>query len=706
MPAPTALDVQVDSTEYSRYERSFNTITTTVTATGGGSYTDIPITLELVKARLSRTAVAGSLDLTLTGLNDQTEVVGELVLNDMVDQDLINLVRHGRYFVRARYDATSATAEIGSGANGTIEITLPEGADGNDWTVTVVVPGGTSPLTTTVVGDVITISLAVSGGVPIAVENTGILVLNSLQGAGISCTVSGNGTASFSLAEGPTAFTGGTDEVIGESDDFSIRIVTVARLKSDYLFGIDLKATNVLQAKFPPQSITGVSILELSEGHPKGLQTLSYTVNPAYVNASAVIGAGANGSITVTPCEALSGTAGNAYSVAVVVPGGTADLSVSLIGLVLTVSLATVGGVPTTHNSAINIAAAISELTNFIANPSGNGTGLFSGAIASTPFAGGVTSTARFLSWGGGPAVSITGPGTYILPTGASGMSSCAAGIKGAGKHYVIVRVSSPSLMPATPISESLLIEAQTMDENTLGRYLDEAIAYLENDLLCVHLEPTNVVTDRDPTTIQYTSGIRSGVPIYEDVDFDFIVSPLTYFIPAIAGRWIEIQTPYPSLLRVDSLFGAIADTRVITIDLSWIEHSEKGGLIQLVPFNQETAFDFVGLIWVNALRGATELPNFWHFNMIVGLRSTPAELQEFIGKLAGMNALTAASLAFRPGIGSLSLSKDGVSQSTSYNTQAQYGAYTGAITAYKEWIEDKTKAIRAKYRGLNMVVV
>lgn len=706
MPAPTALNVQLDGTEYSRYERSFDTITATVTATGGGSYTDVPITLELVKARLSRTAVAGSLDLTLTGVSDQTEVVGELVLNDMVDQDLISLVRHGRYFVRARYDATSATAEIGSGANGTIEITLPEGADGNDWTIEVVVPGGTSALTTSIAGTDITVSLAVSGGVPITAQNTGILVLSSLQGQGLACTVSGNGTASFSVAEGPTSFTGGTDEVIGESDDFNIRIVTVSRLKSDYLFGIDLKATNVLQAKFPPQSITGVTILEISEGHPKGLQSLSYTVTPAYVNAAATIGSGANGSIIVTPNNTLSGAAGNTYSVAVVVPGGTSDLSVTLIGLVLTISLATVGGVPTTHNSAANIAAAISEHASFIANASGNGTGLFSVAIASTPFVGGVTTTARFLSWGGGPSVAITGPGTYILPIGTSGMSSCAAGIKGAGKHYIIVRVSSPSLMPSTSISESLLIEAQTMDETTLGRYLDEAIAYLENDLLAVHLEPTNVVTDRDPTTIQYTSGIRSGVPIFEDVDFDFIVSPLTYFIPAVAGRWIEIQTPYPSLLRVDSLFGAIADTRVITIDLSWIEHSEKGGLIQLVPFNQETAFDFVGLIWVNALRGATELPNFWHFNMIVGLRSTPAEIQEFIGKYAGINALTAASLAFRPGIGSLSLSKDGVSQSTSYNTQAQYGAYTGAITSYKEWIEDKTKHIRAKYRSLNMIVV
>lgn len=704
MPAPTSLTVQVDSTEYSRYEPLFNTITATVTAAGGGTYTDVPIVVDLVKARLARNAVAGSIDLEINGATDSVELTGSMPLKDMVDQDLISTVRHGRYFVRATYFGTSATASIGSGPNGTITLTRPEGTAGNSWTIQVVVPGGTSTLSTSIVGTVITVNLAVSGGVPITADNTAVNLTSSLQGAGLTAVVSGNGSSSFSTASGPTSFTGGTNEVIGESSEFDIRIITVSRFKKDWLFGIDLKSTKLLQVRFPPQSITGVTILEISDGHPRGLATLSYSIAPSYVNASATIGSGANGEITVSAINALSGSTGNTYSVAVVVPGGTTPLSTSLIGNVVTVSLATTGGVANSLNTAVAIAASISELTNFNANYSGNGSTVYSAAIAATPLAGGITTLSRFLSWAGGPSVSITGPGTYILPAGSTG-SSCGPNA-GLSKHYVIVRVSSPSLMPLTSISEQLLVDSMTLDDATLGRYIDEAIAFLENDLLAVHLEPTNVVTDRDPTTIQHTTGIRGGVPIYTDTDFDFIVSPLTYFVPKSGGTWIQIQTPFPSLLRVDSLFGAIANTRIITIDLSWVEHSEKGGFIQLVPFNQETAFDFLGLVWVNALRGATELPNFWHFNMIVGLRECPPELQEFIGKLAGINALTAASLAFRPGIGSLSLSRDGVSESTSYNTQATYGVYTGAITAYKEWIEDKTRLLRHKYRGLNMVVV
>lgn len=705
MPAPTSISVQVDSTEYSRYERLFDTITATITASGGSSYASVPVSIDLVKARLSRNAVAGGVDISLTGPDDLIETTASLPLRDMVDQDLISTIRHGRYFLRATYFATAATASIGSGPNGTINLEMPDGASGNTFTIEVVVPAGTAPLTTTVVGTAITVNLAVSGGVPIPSENTAVLVANSLQGAGISAIPTGNGTDSFSLAEGPTSFSGGSDEVIGESEDFDIRIVTVSRFKQDWLFGIDLKSTKVLQVRFPPQSISGVSIIEVSGSHPKGLQTLSYSLNPSYINASLVLGSGANGSITISAVDDLSGAIGNGYTASVVIPGGTNSLTASLIGTDLTISLATESGVATTANTASAIAAVISSVDGFNANYSGNGSGTITAPSASTPLTGGLTSVNRLLSWAGGPAVSITGPGSYILPTASTGPASkLLSSTK--SKDYIIVRVSSPSLMPASSVSEELLIDYSTLDDATLGRYLDEAIAYLENDLLAVHLEPTNVVTDRDPTTIQYTSGIRAGVPIYTDTDFDFIVSPLTYYVPKSPGTWVGIQTPYPSLLRVDSLYGAIANTRIITIDLSWIEHSEKGGFVQLVPFNQETAFDFVGLIWVNALRGAAELPNFWHFNMIVGLRDTPAELQEFIGKLAGINALTAASLAFRPGIGSLSLSRDGVSESTSYNTQATYGAYTGAITSYKEWIEDKTKKIRSKYRGLNMVVV
>jgi hypothetical protein len=215
-----------------------------------------------------------------------------------------------------------------------------------------------------------------------------------------------------------------------------------------------------------------------------------------------------------------------------------------------------------------------------------------------------------------------------------------------------------------------------------------------------------NVVTDRDPTTIQYSAGVNAPVPIYTDTDFDKLVSPLTYYVPNSGGDWVTIQTPWPQILRVDALFGSIANTRVIDVDLEWIELSQQGGLIQLVPYAQNVSFDFLGLIWANALRGAAALPNFWHYNAIVGLRDCPAELQEVIAKKAAINALIVAGMALRPGVGSVSLSRDGVSESVSYVQSAQYGVYTGTIMAYTDWLKQETARLQAKYRGIRMVIV
>jgi hypothetical protein len=713
MASPTSVTCAVDSTEYSRYENGRNTITATITVQGGAPYTAEPVYVELRKARRGRDAVVAVAPIEFTGSSDPQEAIVEFYLPDIVDQDLINLVRYGKYFVHAYAPAKSATATIGSGVNGTINLVADAGAAGNSWTIEVVVPAGTSQLYADYTGTAITVHLAVNGGVP-TVDNNTALVLNAINAisayTGITGTTTGNGTGLFSVAEGPTLFTGGTDEASGDSDDFNVRVVTVERLKSDWLFGIDLAATDILQVINQPETIEGVTVTKVSKGHPKGFGVLTYeTHDDVVTNSTAAIGSGTNGTVNIVGAGTKVGSAGNGIVVNVVVPTGTSGLSATFAANTLTVNLAVISGVPNgAANTATLIAAAIDALPEFTATASGTGASAISGA-ATTMLTGGVTNTVRTMSWRGGPVISINKAGTFILPSGTAQGSPAASLLPTATQalqHYITIRVQSPALLPTTSYAENLLIDNKQMDDETLGRFLNEAISYLENDLLATYIEPTNVVTDRDPTTVQFAAGINAPTPLFTDPDYDYIVNPLTYFVPRDSAEWLKIQTPFTQVLRVDSLFGAIANTRVIDIDLQWIETSGPGGFIQLVPFNQEVAFDFVGLIWVNSIRGAVELPNFWHFNMIAGLRDCPAEVQEFIAKLAAINALTLAGLAFRPGLGSLSLGRDGVSESVSYNTAAQYGVYTGAIQSYKEWLETAEKKLRAKYRGLTMVVV
>jgi len=600
MAAPTQITVSVDSTEYCRYENALDTITATVVVQGGAVYTDEVVQVDLIKARRSRDAVVACVNLTFNGPGDPQEGTAQFFLPDIVDQDLLSLVRHGSYFVRA---------------------------------------------------------------------------------------------------------TSLTNAVTADSDDFKLRIISVAKLKSDYLFGINLTATEIKAPKFQPQAITGVSIVELSPTHPLGFGTLQYNVSTDDIaNATVDVGSGTDGTVTITADNNEAGAAGNANAVAVVIPAGTSILSASFADGILAISLDVTAGVPNAAaNTATLVAAAVSTLADFSAAASGTGADSLTAAQALTAFTGGLTNTIRTISWNGGALTTLGSTGTFVVRRGESGPKANLVGLQGG--DFICVRVSSTALLPTTNVSEEILIDKQKMDDDTLCDYINRSVDWMENIVLAGFIEPTNVVTDRDPTTIQFAAGVNAPTPIFTDTDFDFIVSPLTYFTPK-SSEWIFIQTQFPQVLRVDSLFGAIANTRVIDIDLEWIEVAQQSGMLELVPFNQEIAFDFIGLLWVNAIRGAAVLPNFWHFNMIVGLQEATGDIIEMIAKKAAIDALTVAGMALRPGIGSLSLSRDGVSESISYNQTAEYGLYTGTIKAYKDWMDDHIRELKGKYRGPTMVVV
>lgn len=107
----------------------------------------------------------------------------------------------------------SATAAIGSGANGTVTVSIA-GEIGNTYTVQVTVPAGTSPLSCTFIGTAITVALAVNSGVPDNTQNTATLIaaaLSALSPTVLTATASGTGASPLTVAEGPTALTGGSD---------------------------------------------------------------------------------------------------------------------------------------------------------------------------------------------------------------------------------------------------------------------------------------------------------------------------------------------------------------------------------------------------------------------------------------------------------------------------------------------------------------
>ena len=290
------------------------------------------------------------------------------------------------------------------------------------------------------------------------------------------------------------------------------------------------------------------------------------------------------------------------------------------------------------------------------------------------------TSGSRQISWGAGPLITITAPGRYML------RFDCT------GTHYMVIQVRTLSLLPIVNATDDLLVEKDQMTDAMLQRWISQACDWWENDKISVFLEPTKIVTDTDPS-------------LNKDPDWDFVVPTITFY-PTVSAKWIDILFPHPSLLRVDQLFGQVGSTRIVDIDLNWLQVSEKNGFCQLVPFNTILGFKFIGLVWVESIRGVIELPGFWHFNAVAGLRNVDAVVLEILAKKAAIDALTVAGHAYRGGFSSQSVSKDGVSESVSYTASAIYGIYSATIEDYNKFINREIKNLRGRYRGLNMLTV
>ncbi len=125
--------------------------------------------------------------------------------------------------------------------------------------------------------------------------------------------------------------------------------------------------------------------------------TAKSLVDPA--QASAAIGSGPNGTVTTT--VDTPGLGGNAFTVEVLVPVGTSGLITSLVGPVLEVNLAVIGGVPdAVQNTALLVAAAISLEAGVTAVASGTGAASLSVAEGPTTFLGGLDGNFREFSGG------------------------------------------------------------------------------------------------------------------------------------------------------------------------------------------------------------------------------------------------------------------------------------------------------------------
>lgn len=310
------------------------------------------------------------------------------------------------------------------------------------------------------------------------------------------------------------------------------------------------------------------------------------------------------------------------------------------------------------------------------------------------------TGPIRTISWNGGTAVTITGVGTYLLKGGGG---SGPLAYLGLSTDYIVIRVTSLAALPTVNRTDDILIEEKTISDSVIADYLDKAIAYTENELIWSYLEPTVLTTDVNPLNILYSSQSPITAPLYSNYDYDFIVRPRSYI--ASRSNYITINTSINQLLRVDSLFGVIANTRTFDADLTWV-HTSIDGMINLVPLNASYNQYFLSLLWNGSFYSQGHIPNFWRFVVVAGLRDVTADLKDYIAKKAAVDLLGLLGAAYRPGVSNLSVSRDGVSEGVGLNTTQKFGIYNSLISLYMDQLKPLEQRLRAVYKGQNMMVL
>lgn len=308
-------------------------------------------------------------------------------------------------------------------------------------------------------------------------------------------------------------------------------------------------------------------------------------------------------------------------------------------------------------------------------------------------------STRRYLAWDNGEQVLLdTNPETgrnksYIL-------------INHSRDDYIVVKVD-PTLLPNVDTTEFLVVDQRIIERETIRNFIDDEIDRLEQSELYTPLEPALIVSDYSIRDMSPSAGSQGGPStLPENYDYDIMANPISYYHES-AGHWIGVNLPYGPPLHVDYFVGALENSRIVDIRTEWV-HSSAARYIELVPFNQSLAYHFIGLIYTGTLRNVTGLPSMWRYRYWAGLRdeTTPRDVLEVIGLRAAIKAAVVLGQAYRGGISSTSVSRDGVSISESYTSSAMYGIYSSSIEAFSKRLESLESKIKRRYFGINMAVV
>ncbi len=316
-------------------------------------------------------------------------------------------------------------------------------------------------------------------------------------------------------------------------------------------------------------------------------------------------------------------------------------------------------------------------------------TGVFTRSVSAGTASGPKTlawsNSGKTLAFGGGTpvAISLVKFGEYIL--------------RSTKVDQFIKVMVNPTLLPGSDQTETLQVSEAEVPESAIIRELIAVKRYLETQL-AAYVEPAHVITQLLAND-------------YPNVIYDFLLPPAHYYRPRVGTQYYSVRLPSRPIKKLLKLEGHFGEShKVVTVGADW-RQVQPSGVVTLIPTGAAILNWTVSTVGVSALLAhRSYIPNFWQAECFSGLGDCPADLRAWVAKRTMMRILAQAGTSRYGGVSSYSLSRDGVSESRSFNPAGPYAAlidrYAQDTGLSKDGKETMIGQFKTRYVGYSMVVL
>jgi hypothetical protein len=283
---------------------------------------------------------------------------------------------------------------------------------------------------------------------------------------------------------------------------------------------------------------------------------------------------------------------------------------------------------------------------------------------------------AATIQWNNGAIVELAAaPGNEILPDDRG--------------NYIDVDID-PFNLPDGNVAEGIILDYATIDDATIRQEIRNGVAEIER-CIGTFLEPKRAAT----------------APYYDDT-YDLKAEGAHFFRREAFSQsslsW-RINLPYTHVQKMSVLDGYFGGNKVLELSHGVFALNHGVGSVEILPQAAELSYIITFFTQLNYWGIRESITDFWRYQAIIGLMHVEdkADLLKAVGYVASIPILTIAGQAARGGRQSESMSKDGVSRSSSFG---QTGVYGATVDQNQKWLDANKGKLRQRYGGFVMATM